>query len=96
MYVQSDQISNKLGQNLSGLQIYPKSKIYPDLSLTERSERIIRKVDFNVMRDPNISLGLINCGENVYFFNSVVQVVYSLPVFRDYITTPCQRSSYEN
>lgn len=62
MYVKSNELSNKLGQNLSGLQIYLKFKIYPDLSLTERSERIIRKVDFAVMRDPNISLGLINCG----------------------------------
>lgn len=62
MYVKSNELSNKLGQNLSGLQIYLKFIIYPDLSLTERSERIIREVDFNVMRDPKILLGLINCG----------------------------------
>ena len=44
-----------------------------------------RDVDFNVTRDPNIPLGLINQGENVCFFNSVIQVLYSLPIFRDYI-----------
>ena len=35
--------------------------------------------------DSNIPLGLINYGENVYFFNWVIQVLYSLPVFRGYI-----------
>ena len=30
-------------------------------------------------------LGLMNNGENVFFFNSVMQVLYSLPLFRDYI-----------
>ena len=38
------------------------------------------------MRDPNIPLGLINYGKNVCFFNSVIQVLCFLPVFRDYIT----------
>ena len=37
------------------------------------------------MRDPNIPLGLVNYGENVCFLNSVIQVLYSLSVFRDYI-----------
>ena len=37
------------------------------------------------VRDPNNPLGLINEGVNVCFFNSVVQVLYSLPLFRNYI-----------
>ena len=44
-----------------------------------------RDVDFNVTRDTSIPLGLINQGENVCFFNSVIQVLYSLPIFKDYI-----------
>ena len=53
--------------------------------LEERNGKIIEKVDFNVVRDPKIPLGLMNYGENVCFFNSVIQVLYSLPIFRDYI-----------
>ena len=86
MNVKNDEISNKLGQNLSGFQIYPnfaqKSGSEP---LEEISKRISRKVDFSVIWDPSIPLGLINYRENVSFFNSVMQVLYSLPVFRDYI-----------
>ena len=43
------------------------------------------KVDFSVIRDETAPLGLMNNGENVFFFNSVMQVLYSLPLFRDYI-----------
>ena len=51
----------------------------------EDPKKISSKVDFNIIRDPNIPLGLVNYGENVCFFNSVIQVLYSLSVFRDYI-----------
>ena len=44
--------------------------------LAERSKRISSKVDVNVIREKE---------KNVYFFNSVIQVLYSLPVFRDFI-----------
>ena len=45
-------------------------------------------IGFYVIRDSNLLLNLINYGENVYFFNTVIQVLYSLPVFRDcYIFT---------
>ena len=44
-------------------------------------------IDFNVtyIRDPNIPLGLMNERENVCFFNSVIQVLYSLPTFKEFI-----------
>ena len=74
------EICYELGQNLSGWQIYPSTE-----SPKESSRRINEKVDFNVVRDPNIPLGLINYGENVLFFNSVIQVFYCLPLFRDYM-----------
>ena len=52
-----------------------------------------KTVDFNIssnirdtnVRDPNIPLGLLNNGENVCFFNSVIQSLYSITAFRDYI-----------
>ena len=44
--------------------------------LAERSKRISSKADVNVIREKE---------KNVYFFNSVIQVLYSLPVFRDFI-----------
>ena len=56
-----------------------------NLNLSGRSERISSKADFNVIRDRNIALGLKNYGENVCFFNSAIQVLYFLPVCRDYI-----------
>ena len=43
------------------------------------------KVDFSVIRDETAPQGLVNKGENVCFFNSVMQVLYSLPLFREYI-----------
>ena len=50
-------------------------------------------VDFNIssnvrdtnVRDRNIPLGLLNIGENVCFFNSVIQALYSITAFRDYV-----------
>ena len=65
---------------MSGWQIYPSTE-----SPGESSTRIKGKTDFNVVRDPNILLGLINYGENTCFFNSVIQVLYYLPLIRDYI-----------
>ena len=80
------EISNELSQSSPGVQIYPNLSQNSEFeSLAGRSKRISSKVHFNVTRDPNISLGLKNYGENVCFFNSVIQVLYSLPVFRDYI-----------
>ena len=76
--VKNFEISDEPGQNLSGWQIYPSTE-----SPKESSKRISEKVDFNVVKDPNIPLGLINYGENVCFFNSVIQVLYCLPLFRD-------------
>ena len=56
----SDEISNDLGQNLSGLQSYPNfAQNNESESLAERSKRISKKVDFSVIRDLNILLGLI-------------------------------------
>ena len=78
--VKNVEIGDEFGQNLSGRQIYPSTE-----SRGESSKRISGKVDFNVARDPNIPLGLINYGENSCFFNSVIQVLYYLPLFRDYI-----------
>ena len=84
--VKHAEINYELGQNLSELQIYPNlAENSESESLAEESQRISWKVDFNVVSDPNILLGLINNGENVCFFNPVIQILYSLPVFRDYI-----------
>ena len=80
------EISNELSQSSPGVQIYPNLSQNSEFeSLAGRSKRISSKVHFNVTRDPNISLGLKNYGENVCFFNSVIRVLYSSPVFRDYI-----------
>ena len=82
--MKSVEISNELGQSLPGVQIYPNfTQNSESESLAGRSTRISSKVDFNFTRDPSIPLGLINYGENVCFFNSVIQVFYSLQVFRD-------------
>ena len=82
----SVEISNELGQSLLGVQIYPNfGQNSESESFAGRSKRISSKVDFSIIRDPNIPLGLVNYGENVCFFNSVIQVLYSLSVFRDYI-----------
>ena len=65
-------------------------------------------VDFNIsspflltdVRDPNIPVGLENEGVNLCFFNSVIQVLYSLHKFRIYIleslpSNPLQREIKE-
>ena len=66
--VKSVGISNELFQSLLGLQIYPDfTQNIETGSLTGRSIRVSLKVDFNVMRDSNIQLGLINYGENIAF-----------------------------
>ena len=71
--VKNFETSDELGQNLSGWQIYPSTE-----SPKESSKRIGEKLDFNVVRDVNIPLGLINYGESVCFLNSVIQscIVY--------------------
>ena len=80
----SVEISNELGQSLQGVQIYPNyGQNSESESLTGRFKRICSEVDFNIIRDRNIPLGLVNYGENVCFFNSVIQVLYSLSVSRD-------------
>ena len=82
----SVEVSNELGQSLLGVQIYPNFRQNSESeSFGGRPKRISSKVDFNIIKDPNIPLGLINYGENVCFFNSVIQVQYSLSLFRDYI-----------
>ena len=82
----SVEISNELGESLPGLQIYPNfAQNHESESLGGRSKRINSKVDFNVIRDPNIPLGLINYAENVCFFKSAIHVLYSLLVCRNYI-----------
>ena len=70
-------ISNELGQSLPGLQIYPSfAQNSESESLAKRSKKISSKIDSGVIRDPNNPLGLINYGENICFFNSVIQVLY--------------------
>ena len=84
--VKSVEISNELGQSLPRFQIYPNfAQNSESESLLGRYKRISSKVDFNTVRDPNILLNLINYGKSVCFFNLVIQVLYSLPVFKDYI-----------
>ena len=78
--VKNVEISDELGENLTGWQIYLSTE-----SPGESFERISGKLDFSVVRVPNIPLGLINYEENVCFFNSVIQVLYYSPLFRDYI-----------
>ena len=55
-----------------------------DLSKHQISRRKWEDVR-NVVRDSIIPIGLINYGENVCFFNFVIQVLYCLPLFRDNI-----------
>ena len=83
---ESAEIRNELGQSLLGLQIYPNFAQNSESELlTGRSKRIGSKVDFNVIKDPNMPLGLRSYGGNIWFFSSVIQVLHSLLVFRDYI-----------
>ena len=71
------EISNELSQSLAGLQTYPNfAQNSKSESFLGRSKRISSKVDFNVIRDPNIPLGLINYGENVCFFNCHTSIVF--------------------
>ena len=62
--VKGVEISNKVGQSLPGLQIYPNfDENSESESLAGRSKRISSKGDFNVMIDLNIPLSLINYGK---------------------------------
>ena len=60
-----------------------------DLSKHRISRRKLKnisgKVDSSVVRDSSIPLGPINYGENICFFNSVIRVLYCLPLFRNYM-----------
>ena len=59
----SVEISNELGQSLLGVQIYPNfGQNSESESFAGRSKRISSKVDFNIIRDTNIPLGLLNYG----------------------------------
>ena len=59
----SVEISNELGQSLLGVQIYPNfGQNSESESFAGRSKRISSKVDFNIIRDTNISFGLLNYG----------------------------------
>ena len=80
-----NEINNKLSQNLSELQINPSIDQNESESLEVKPQTYSGKADLIVVRDQNILLGLINYGENNYFFNCVIQVLHSLPIFRDYI-----------
>ena len=90
----SVEISNELGQSLLGVQIYPNfgqnSESEP---FAGRSKRITSKVDFNIIRDPNIPLGLVNYGENVCFFNSVIQVQQKEKTNLSKVESPVKRKS---
>ena len=73
MNKKSVEITNERGQSLPGVQIYPNfARNSESASLAGRSKRIRTKVDFNVKRNPNIPLGLINYGENACFFNFII------------------------
>ena len=74
---------NELVLNISELQNYP-STAKNSKSESSISKRISGKVDFNIVKNPSIPLGFKNC-ENVSFFNPVIQVLYSFPVFIKYI-----------
>ena len=51
----SIEISNELGQKLLEVQIYPNFRQNSKSeSFTGRTKRISSKVDFNIIRDPNI------------------------------------------
>ena len=67
--MKSDETRSELG-----LQIYINFALSNESEfLAERSKTISRKEDFNILRDPDVLLGLINYGENVCFFNSVIK-----------------------
>ena len=66
--VKKFEISDELGQRLLGWKIYLNTKNSPKESL----KRISEKIDFNVPKDPHFPLGVINYGENVCVFNSVI------------------------
>ena len=79
----SVEISNELCQSLLGVQIYLNfGQNSESESFGGRPIRISSKVDFNIIRDSNILLGLVNCGENVCFFNFAIQFLYSLSVVK--------------
>ena len=58
----------------------------PNIPKEGKSFRVtpIKQRSSNV-RDVNIPLGLLNTGDNVCFFNSVVQVLYAIPAFRNFV-----------
>ena len=77
----SVEISNELGQSLLGKQIYPNfGQNSESESFAGRSKRISSKVDFNIIRDPNIPLGLLKYGENVCFFNCHTSPIFFISI----------------
>ena len=81
--VKNIKTSNELVKKIPGSKIYPSTAQKSEFeSPREGSKRINRKVDFNIARSLNITLGLKGSGKKVCFFNSVILVLYSLPAFR--------------
>ena len=80
---------NKLVQNIYGLQIYPNTAQKSKSESESEIKQISRKVDFNIVKDPNIPIGLKNCNEKVCFFNSVIHILHSLLIFRNVINYDC-------
>ncbi|MCH2406271.1 MAG: ubiquitin carboxyl-terminal hydrolase, partial [Nitrosopumilus sp.] len=75
-------------QTLSLNNIKPWSVICPS-----PKKQCVKVLDMNnygnasSAMNSNIPLGLMNKGENVCFFNSVIQVLYAIPAFRDIVLT---------
>ena len=91
----SIEISNELGQSLLGVQIYPNfGQNSKSESFAGKSKRISSKVDFNIIRDPNILLSLVNYGENVA--SSILSYKsYILYQYSEIILTNCDHLSKE-
>ena len=77
--VKNFEISNELGKHVPEFAQNSESE-----SVTGRFKRISSKVDFNIVTGPNILLGLTNYGK-MFASSTVIQVLYFLPVFRDFI-----------
>ena len=68
--------------------IVSKTDMFCQESENNQYDTVNAAIGFYVIRDSNLLLNLIKYGGNIDFFNTVIQVLYSLPVFRDcYIFT---------
>ena len=88
--VKGYEISNELSQHLSEIQIYPNfAQNEESQSITEKDpKQLVEKymsIRTKYLREPNILLGPIDCGEYVCFLNSAIQVFNFVLVLRDYI-----------